>query len=316
MLNQSRLLSKTLVTPDRIELSTECLDALVAEGYVPEYNNRLVTAANQSLKMIYHLKSLDNVSNLVLDDLKIHGYHGIEAPLSALAGKDDLVETLRKLDLSLIIQISTSGASVDGHLHSFHNQLLKAIDYDPVLINSLSGVDHWGMDEKYEFTTEAIRWQNALRVGICHKLQRGTITCNPWETRDLLLDFPQLKICSDFSEWVMACGRLLTTDWDILRICAERCSHIMTRIADDQGYLFPGIKDARYEECLTEYEKWWLMIWLNSYAASNGMFTMSHFDPQFIQHPFHRPGEISYSSWMNERQSFNFQSLYSQAKPR
>jgi len=66
---------------------------------------------------------------------------------------------------------------------------------------------------------------------ICWETHRSRPTFNPWATRDLLLEFPEMRLNCDFCHWCAVRERLvMDEEEEILELCAERCRHLQARV--------------------------------------------------------------------------------------
>lgn len=111
----------------------------------------------------------------------------------------------------------TLGKNVKEHLSSFALQIKEVAHYQPLFINAHSGRDAFTRSEASEFYCEAIKIEQDIGIAIAHETHRGRVFYNPWITRDLLLEYPELKLCCDYSHWVTVCERLLDEEKDILQ---------------------------------------------------------------------------------------------------
>ncbi|MHA4845013.1 hypothetical protein ACX0G7_12650 [Flavitalea antarctica] len=302
-------LSQTLVSADRLQLSPDCIDIFASEAASLESEPSVFSEDRFALKLTYQLNSSEIITDDVFKRLKAAGYNGVELMPGCLKEKENLPGLLNKYDLALIVRMATSGDTVDDHIASFREQLLSNIHLEPLYFTCLSGVDSWGMDEKMEFMAAALEIEEMAGIKVGHYLNRGRITCNPWDTRELLLTFPQMYLSIDFGQWVAASGRLLVAQSEIMNLCSGRCIHIHTRIWNEDGFLSPEVNDSLYNQYLNVYECWWNLIWQMQLKAGISAFGMSHFDPKLTDHRIVMSEGILYSSWINKKQRTNFNRL-------
>lgn len=78
---------------------------------------------------------------------KQHGYEGIEAPMPSQEQHNEFITLMDELQLAYIPQIFTS----NNHEESFQEQVERAKQFSPVLINSHSGKDYMSEDEQNRF---------------------------------------------------------------------------------------------------------------------------------------------------------------------
>lgn len=214
---------------------------------------------------------------------KNEGYAAIEAGLLFLQEpKDKFISYLTELDLKWIPMIFTQGKSVKEHLHSFVAQVKEVAIHKPLLINAHSGRDAFTKAEAIEFYREALKIENDAGIPISHETHRSRTFYNPWTTRDILLEFSDLKLCCDYSHWVTVCERLIDEE-EILQLCAQRCLHIHARVGHEQG---PQVSDPRLPEFkvqLDAHERWWRMIWEAQKKQGRAYSTMT---PEFGPAPY------------------------------
>ncbi len=267
------------------------------------------------LKTFRHLWGINEPFKEVFPLIEKAGYRGIEFKGIKVAGDSAFRELLSAYDFEFISQIHTSGETVDDHIASFKQLIQASLPLNPLLINSQSGKDSWGTDEKYEFITRALEYEKETGVPVAHEIHRGRITYNPWDTRDILLAFHDLKLCCDFSHWVCVCERIIDSELAIIELCAERCIHLHCRVGYEQG---PQVSDPRAPEFATHlkaHEDWWHIIWQAQLAKGIDVSTLTpEFGPPDYHHtlPFSRTPvsdlwEIC--DWMHDRQKERFSQL-------
>lgn len=127
-------------------------------------------------------------------------------------------------------------------IHSFYLKVREAKSLGAVRINSHSGSDTWSMDQNLEFFRAALKIEEEEGILVTHETHRRRILYNPWITRDVLKQLPQLKVNADFSHWVCVAERLfddkLDDDWpEILEITAKSVYLIHARVGYCEGVL-------------------------------------------------------------------------------
>lgn len=265
------------------------------------------------LLLARHLWGVPTSYSQALPQFKEQGYDAIETGLLYLAEpKETFFTLLNKLDFKWIPMIFTQGRSVEEHITSFTTQIQAVMPYQPLLINSHSGLDSFTESEAIHFFHEALKIEKDFGIPISHETHRGRIFYNPWTTRNLLLKFPDLKICCDYSHWVTVCERLLDHEEEILQLCAERCVHIHARVGFEQGPQVPDPRAPEYQNHLIAHERWWDMIWKaqKKMGASHSTLT-PEFGPApymtmvpYLQKPIADLDAICL--WQMQRQKANF----------
>lgn len=74
---------------------------------------------------------------------------------------------------------------------------------------------------------------------------------------------------------------------EIIKLCAQRCIHLHSRVGYEQG---PQVSDPRapeYEAHLLAHERWWDIIWKTQKDNGHLMSTLTpEFGPPEYQHTF------------------------------
>ncbi len=211
------------------------------------------------------------------------GYEAIEVSLLYSAEpKEKLISLIKELTMQWIPMIFTHGKTVAEQVQSFREQVEDVAIANPLLINAHSGRDAFSRSEASEFYRAALKIEKAVGIPIAHETHRSRTFFNPWITRDVLLEFPDLKLCCDYSHWVTVCERLLDEE-DILRLCAERCLHVHARVGYEQGPQVPDPRAPEYQLYVDAHERWWDMIWDAQHKAGRAFSTLT---PEFGPVPY------------------------------
>ncbi|MEY2465707.1 MAG: hypothetical protein QOD03_228 [Verrucomicrobiota bacterium] len=249
-----------------------------------------------------------------------NGFDGIEGQISALsASGNDSLTKLADAGLSYIAEICTTGsyvpnrqATIAEHLESLFQQAEAAMECNPLFLTIIAGCDAWSTAQSVDFFGKAIDLTNELGITASFETHRSRSFFNPWTTRDILLQLPELKLTCDFSHWCVVCERLIDTEPDILALCIERAHHIHARVGYDQGPQVPHPAAPEYRHALEAHECWWTAIWHTQLARGKTTSTMTpEFGPDgylhcapFTGEPVANLNEINL--WMAERQGKRF----------
>jgi sugar phosphate isomerase/epimerase len=233
---------------------------------------------------IRHLWGVNEPYAIAFPQFKQAGYAGIEASLIYSAEpREKFISLLNEFDLKWVPMIFTEGKSVSEHLASFAKQIREVALAKPLLINAHSGRDAFSREEALLFYQEALKIENDFGIPIAHETHRSRVFYNPWITRDILLQLPDLKICCDYSHWVVVCERLIDEEKEILQLCAERCLHMHARVGYEQGPQVPDPRAPEYQLQVDAHERWWDIIWTAQYKAQRAFST---FTPEFGPSPY------------------------------
>jgi hypothetical protein len=248
-----------------------------------------------------------------LPSIKGAGYAGIEYFVPQGDDLTRLQSLLAAHELAFVPLIFTRGDSVDDHLRSFREQCERSVSLAPVRANCHAGRDCWSRRQSSRFVREALAVGADLPFDVAFETHRSRIFYNPWTTRDLCVEFPEMQLTADFSHWVVVCERLLTTEADIVAECARRCIHIHTRVGYEEGPQVPDPRAPEYARHLEAHEAWWQQIW--QAQAERGLDVLT-FVPEYGPPPYQQT--LPYTAapvadiaaicdWMRQRQLERFQ---------
>jgi len=253
-------------------------------------------------------------------DCRVDGFDGIEGQAPAGAGKRrDFRDKLEDTRLGYIAEICTAGSYVPArsatpaeHLKSFRMQAAAALECRPLFLTVIAGCDAWPIAASVRFFRDAIRIANDFGVVASFETHRSRSLFNPWITRDILREIPEMRLTCDFSHWCCVCERLIDTEPDVLALCASRACHIHARVGYDQGPQVPHPAAPEYRPALEAHERWWTQIWRAQATRSMEYSTLTpesgsdgylHCAP-FTQEPVADLTEINH--WMASRQRARF----------
>jgi sugar phosphate isomerase/epimerase len=256
----------------------------------------------------------------VLATCKDSEFDGIEGQVPVMAvARTELRTKLARNNLDYIAEICTAGsyvpkreATTAEHLNSLRLQAEAALECRPLFLTVIAGCDAWSVAQSVEFFGEAMAIGNRLGITTSFETHRSRSFFNPWVTREILRQLPELKLTCDFSHWCVVCERLMDTEPEVIALCAERAHHIHARVGYDQGPQVPHPAAPEYREALEAHERWWAQIWQCQLARGMAVSTMTpEFGPDGYLHcaPFTREPVADLeqvNNWMavRERQRF------------
>lgn len=211
------------------------------------------------------------------------GYDGLEAPApQSSAARHEMGRALQGNGLKYIAEICTAGsyvprrdATIAQHLESLRENLENAAELSPLFVTSMAGCDAWSVSQSVEFFGKADELASTRGVVASFETHRGRSFFNPWTTRDVLLQLPQLRITCDFSHWCVVCERLIDTETEVLELCFERAHHVHARIGHAQGAQASDPNAPEYAGELAAHERWWEAIWKLQNAREYSRTTMT-----------------------------------------
>ena len=264
------------------------------------------------LLLTRHLWGIDESWELAFPRIQAAGYGAIEAPLPAPADQARFRDLLSQYGFAYIAMVSTRGNTVADHIDTFRSQVSESRSLQPILINSHSGRDGWDESQSREFYSSALALETTLDIPVAHETHRGRILFNPWITQRLLQQFEHLHLCCDLSHWVCVCERLLDSELDIIKQCAQRCTHLHTRVGYEQGPQVPDPRAPEYQRHLEAHERWWQLIWEAQDARGQQVSTLTpEFGPPNYLHtlPYSNTPVADLwdvCNWMANRQTARF----------
>ena len=215
--------------------------------------------------------------------IKEAGYAGIEYLVPQEQERNRLHALLDSHELAFIPLIFTRGNTVREHVRSFTEQIHRALPLSPLRANCHAGSDYWSREQSKQFFREVLAIVADLPFEVSFETHRTRILFNPWITRDLCSEFPEMQLTCDFSHWVVVCERLLDTEEEIIAQCATRCIHLHTRVGYEEGPQVPDPRAPEYARHLEAHESWWQMIW--EAQAARGLADLT-FAPEIGPPPY------------------------------
>jgi len=251
-----------------------------------------------------------------LADCRTGAFDGVEGP----AGDAEFARKLRDAGVPFIAEITTGGgyvpdrgASLQDHLNSFTCKLEASVGCEPLLVTVLGGSDAWPLQKSVEFFGRALEIAQAFDVALSFETHRSRPTFNPWVTRDLLDQLPDLQLTCDFSHWCCVTERLvMDDDPELLTKIAKRTWHIHGRVGYDQGPQVPHPGAPEYRKPLEAHERWWDAIWTVQEESGAAVSTLTpEFGPDGYLHTLPFGGQAvadldEINHWMALRQRERF----------
>ena len=233
---------------------------------------------------------LDLLIQQTLDD----GFDGIEGPIPDDKQQRQRLRHLLQANGLVFIVEATTGSdrnspkdwwiprperTVDDHLHDLQWVIDHAQEVGALFVSTMCGYDAWSWQQNIDFFGRALELEQTSDCTVSFETHRSRSLYNPWTTRDLLTEYPAMKLTCDFSHWCVVCERLIDTEWSILELCAERAHHIQCRVGYPQHAQVPDPRAPEYQEALTAHERWWSLIWAQH--QQRGM-TQTTLMPEFL----------------------------------
>lgn len=235
-------------------------------------------------------------SNLdeLIDQTVAAGFNGIEGPVP----KDDsqrreLHQRLNERHLAFIAEATTGtdfskesdwwipcgDRTLKDHLNDLKWTVDRAEAMRALFVSTMCGYDAWSWQQNVDFFGQALELERTSGISISFETHRSRSLFNPWITRDLLAQFPEMKLTCDFSHWCVVCERLMDSEWKILEQCAQRAMHIHCRVGYAQHAQVTDPRAPEYATALAAHERWWDLIWQAQMQYEMLQVTMN---PEFL----------------------------------
>jgi sugar phosphate isomerase/epimerase len=233
---------------------------------------------------------LESLVQQTVDD----GFDGIEGPIPQDIQQRQLLRRLLQDHGLVFIAEATTGIDPDNtkdwwipeptrstgeHLDDLKWAVDHANEIGAMFVSTMCGYDAWSWQQNVDFFGRALELEQTSGITISFETHRSRSLYNPWTTRDLLNQFPAMKITCDFSHWCVVCERLLDTEWPILELCAERAHHVQCRVGYAQHAQVADPRAPESQEALEAHERWWSLIWQQQQQRGMAKTTMM---PEFL----------------------------------
>ena len=222
------------------------------------------------------------------------GFDGIEGPIP----KDEsqrrkLHQRLSERHLAFIAEVTTGtdpdskgdwwipcgDRTISDHLNDLKWAVDQAEAMGALFVSTMCGYDAWSWQQNVDFFGQALELERTSGITISFETHRSRSLFNPWITRDLLAQFPEMKLTCDFSHWCVVCERLMDGEWKILEQCAQHAMHIHCRVGYAQHAQVTDPRAPEYAAALAAHERWWDLIWQAQTQREMLQVTMN---PEFL----------------------------------
>lgn len=218
-----------------------------------------------------------------------HGFQGIEMNLPndnvfEIELWDEL-QNVRNLYPNFIVVLQqvlpVEAETVDEYISNVLKQLKRTLPYQPDLINSHTGKDHYSFDENCKIIEAVESFSDINNIPIYHEIHRGRFTFHSTTTLAYLEKYPDLKLVGDLSHWCVTSESMLQDQEHILQKIFPRIKHIHARIGFEQSPQVNNPFAPEWEDNLNQFTVWWQQI-INEHQNMEE-FTIT---PEFVPYPY------------------------------
>ena len=211
---------------------------------------------------------------------------------------DELTSICTDHGLGLVVTVHTWRSALDDLLAEFRINLSAAAAMNPHHIVCQTGRDSFDDAERSEFFAQALAMERDLRVVVAHETHRGRPLFNPWVTRRVLAEFPDLHVVLDASHWVTVAERLLSSEDDVLRAWGRRCAQIAARVGHEEGPQVPDPSAPEWARHVAVFTHWWQMVVAEAAAAgTQELIVVPEYGPPPYQQVTLRTGVPTTDLW-------------------
>lgn len=170
---------------------------------------------------------------------------------------------------------------------SYLNRMLARLNwimtFEPDMINSHTGKDHFTFEENAAILAEVEKFERFYQVPVFHEIHRGRFTFHSATTLPYLEYFPDLKLTGDLSHWCLVSESLLEDQTEVLSRVIPHIRHLHARVGFEQA---SQVNDPFAPEWQTHVNRF-MQLWqeIIDYHRHDGreVFTIT---PEFGPYPY------------------------------
>lgn len=142
----------------------------------------------------------------------------------------------------------------------FEKNLRRAAAFGPVLVNSQTGRDKYDFATACRYFERALAIEDEVGVPVAHETHRHRMLYTPWTTARLIERFEKLKLCADFSHWVVVTESRLADVDEMVALASSRAIHVHARVGYEEGPQVPDPRAPEFAAYVELFEGWWERI--------------------------------------------------------
>ena len=218
-------------------------------------------------------RDADGIEAMV-DEVATSGYDGIETFVPAdPRDRRRLALAIERSGLACIAhQYEADGGDVECRRELADN-LRRAGDLAPVLVNSHTGRDFWPAERIEPLLDVATEAAASLGVEVLHETHRSRFPYAAAVTSAYLNRRADLFLTGDLSHWACVSETLLEDQGDALEQALRRTHHTHLRVGSAQSAQVPDPAHPRWRRELDAHVGWWCRI--RDHLAAQGRESMT-----------------------------------------
>jgi hypothetical protein len=212
------------------------------------------------------------------------GYIGTELFLPFFEfDADSTLKAHAEFDLSIITGIATEGENVQAHIKSMNAQIERAVEFNPVLINSHTGRDIFSLEDNLLIFENALKLEQKYNITITHETHRFRPTFSTFDTEKIIKALPELKLNLDISHWMVVHESDLSDQLARLACIFPHVHHIHARVGFEEGPQITNPQDELWENHLENHVNLWQNVINLAKQRDQKSFTIT---PEFGPFPY------------------------------
>jgi hypothetical protein len=212
------------------------------------------------------------------------GYQGTELflPFFEFEAKATL-KAHAEFNLSIITGIATEGDNVQAHLKSMNAQIERAVEFNPLLINSHTGRDIFSLEDNLRLFENALELEQKHKIIITHETHRFRPTFSTFDTEKIINALPELKLNLDISHWMVVHESDLSDQIARLESIFPQVHHIHARVGFEEGPQINNPQDKIWTGHLANHVNLWQKVINFAKNKNQKSFTIT---PEFGPFPY------------------------------
>jgi len=210
----------------------------------------------------------------MVEEVAASGYDGIETFVPAdPAERRRLATAIERAGLACVAHQYEADGDDATCRSRLRENLRRAGDLAPVLVNSHTGRDFWGPERIEPLLDVAAGVAGELGVDVLHETHRSRFPYAAAVTADYLRRRPELRLTADLSHWACVSETLLEDQPEALAAGLEHSDHVHLRVGWAQSAQVPDPAHPRWRRELDVHVDWWRRI--RDRLAASGRDTMT-----------------------------------------
>jgi sugar phosphate isomerase/epimerase len=217
----------------------------------------------------------DGVEPMV-EEVASSGYDGIETFVPADSReRQRLARAIERAGIACVAhQYEADGDDATCRRQLAEN-LRRAADLAPVLVNSHTGRDFWPAHRIDPLLDVAAEVEQELGVEVLHETHRSRFPYAAAVTAGYLARRPDLRLTADLSHWACVSETLLEDQSELLNAALRRTHHTHLRVGSAQSAQVSDPAHPRWRRELDAHVGWWRQIRDHRAAAGDDAMTLT-----------------------------------------